>query len=110
MEKLTQDNEHYHNTEAINYLFSILSKKWTLQIIYAMFHQEQMRFKDFEQSLPQLNTRTLTQRLNELESEGFIIKTTNPDKPKLAHYDLSEKSIDLMDTFMALGAWSNKWG
>lgn len=100
---------HEHDTEPLDKLFHTLSKKWVLKIIYAMFHQENMRFLDFEKAIPTINTKTLSQRLSDLEKEGFISREVSNTKPIQISYNLTEKSKDLLDTFMALGAWSNKW-
>ena len=108
MENNTHEN-HEHNTTAIHDLFKLLSKKWALIIIYEMFHHEKMRFKEFESNLPQINSRTLTQRLKELEEAGFIHKDTSQASAKVIYYSLTAKSKDLYDTFIALGTWSQKW-
>lgn len=108
MENYT-DKDHAHNTDAIGDLFKILSKKWVLIIIYEMFHHDKMRFKDFEKNLPLINSRTLSQRLVELEEQGFIYKDTSQAASKIIYYTLTEKAKDLYNTFAALGQWSQKW-
>ena len=100
---------HDHDTKPLDKLFLILSKKWTLKIIYAMFHQKDMRFSDFEKVLANINTKTLSQRLTDLEKEEFITRTVSDSKPIQIKYNLTDKSLDLQDAFMALGVWSNKW-
>ncbi len=104
-----ENNNHTHNTQTINELFKTLSKKWTLVIIYEMFHHDMMRFKDFEKQLPDINSRTLTNRLKELEEDGFIIRDTSLKASKIINYKLSTKAKDLFDSFMALGMWAQKW-
>ncbi len=104
-----ENENHEHSTEIINELFATLSKKWTLLIIYEMFHHDKMRFKDYQENLPKINTRTLSMRLVELEELGFIHKDSSQKASKIIYYSLSQKAKDLFDTFMALGKWSQKW-
>ena len=104
-----EHNNHTHSTQVINSLFKTLSKKWTLLIIYEMFHHDSMRFKDFEYKLPSINSGILASRLKELEHEGFILRDDSLKTSKIISYKLTNKAKDLYESFMALGMWAQKW-
>ena len=49
----------------------ILGTKWTAQILRE-FSSSDQRFCELERAIPDINPRTLTKRLDELQSHGII--------------------------------------
>ncbi|MCB1177803.1 MAG: helix-turn-helix transcriptional regulator [Leptospiraceae bacterium] len=103
------EENHKHNPEEVLKLFSFLSKKYTLAILYEAFHYENIRFGQLEESLPGISSRTLSIRLTELEENRFIDRNVSKTKPVIISYSLTKKARDLQDVFFALGKWTLKW-
>jgi DNA-binding HxlR family transcriptional regulator len=51
----------------------------------------------------------LTERLQELEGEGLLVRTVIPDTPVRVEYALTRKGRSLGDAIQTLTAWANKW-
>jgi len=67
------------------------------------------KFSEIEKFIPGLSSRMLAERLKELEKLDIIQKTVYPETPVRIEYQLSQKGIDLSNTFDAIGAWAEKW-
>jgi len=81
---------------------SILGTKWTGLIIRELAG-EQQRFCQLERSLPRLNPRTLSKRLNELESADIIRHSQ-----ATGCYTLTEKGTDLLPILRKMAEWGDK--
>lgn len=84
-------------------------KKWSLHLLRALSENKHMRFSDFQQAIPDINTRMLSERLSELEQEGLITKKAMDGKPNTVEYVITEKGADLRKVFKALCDWTKKW-
>ena len=68
---------------------SLLSAKWTLEIIY--FLQERRRFCKLQELLGGINPATLTQRLKLLEAEGIVNREVIPDAQGMSNISSAQK-------------------
>lgn len=55
-----------------------------------------------------INTTTLTQRLNLLESMGVLVKTVHSTMPPRTSYALTEAGLALKPVLEAITEWSEK--
>lgn len=69
-------NKKRHSQCPIAKVAILLSDTWTMLIIRDIL-KKKMRFSDFESSLEGISTRTLTNKLKQLEQEGIIKKEEN---------------------------------
>ena len=81
----------------------IIGQRWTALILRDLCSGPK-RFRDFSLSLPDLNPRTLSARLDSLEEQGVI--TTCCDG---AGYQLTEKGEALVPVLRAMADWGDKW-
>jgi DNA-binding HxlR family transcriptional regulator len=51
----------------------------------------------------------LTERLQELEREGILVRTVVPDTPVRVEYALTRKGRSLGDAIETITAWGQKW-
>lgn len=82
---------------------AVLGQKWT-SLILRDLAADDCRFVDFERSIPDLNPRTLSKRLDDLQEMGVI--TRDPDTQC---YCLTEKGRDLIPVLRAMAEWGEKW-
>jgi DNA-binding HxlR family transcriptional regulator len=85
----------------------LLQEKWVLIIVFSLLSgstgfSELMRRGN-------VNTTTLTQRLNLLEQAGILVKTIHSTMPPRTSYELTEAGLALRPVLEAIDAWSGKY-
>lgn len=96
----------YDRPENIESALTILGDKWTALILH-LLHDKPRRFKDFE-TLLDISPRTLSQRLDHLQSEGVINKKVCPQSPGYFEYEISQKGLDLDPIIHQMAMWGDK--
>lgn len=85
---------------------NIIGNKWTALLLRDLAAGPK-RFSDFERSIPGLNPRTLSSRLNDLQEHG-IIETCPGDSVHLS-YKLTQKGADLIPVLKSMADWGDKY-
>ncbi len=85
----------------------LLQEKWVLMIVFRLLcgptgFSELMRKGN-------VNTTTLTQRLNLLEQVGLLVKTIHSTMPPRTSYELTEAGRALAPILEAITEWSGKY-
>lgn len=80
----------------------VIGQKWTALILRDLSSGPK-RFKDFAHSLPGLNPRTLSSRLESLQEQGVITCCT------AGGYELTDKGAALIPVLKAMADWGEKW-
>ncbi|MFA5004308.1 MAG: helix-turn-helix domain-containing protein [Candidatus Saccharimonadales bacterium] len=86
----------------------IIGNKWTALILRDLSTGAK-RFSEFEKSVGSINPRTLSQRLDDLESHGIITKRSFSEIPPRIEYTLTEKGRDLLPVLKQMATWGNKY-
>ena len=86
---------------------SVLSERWTLQIIREM-HFGASRFSEFQKYLPKLSPSLLNSRLRSLEQNGVILRKKIPEA-KGYEYLLTPAGKELYPVLLAMGKWGMRW-
>ncbi len=86
---------------------SLLQEKWVFMIVYSLLagpigFSELMRRGN-------VNTTTLTQRLQLLEQSGLLTKTIHSTMPPRTSYELTEAGLALKPILDAIGEWSERY-
>ena len=77
----------------LNDALSFLQKKWTMDLIYIIRIIGKPYFNDIRRALPNINSRSLSTRLKDLEDNHIVIRTVEmSDKPP---FRVSYKLTDL---------------
>jgi DNA-binding HxlR family transcriptional regulator len=103
--------EEGHNTKVCQLFHNaieIIGRRWTGAIIYSLCSGPK-RFCEFNEAIPELSSRLLTERLKELEEYGLIRREVSTERPIQVSYSLTEKGLELQPIFENLGEWANKW-
>lgn len=87
---------------------SFLSKKWTISIIITIGNFKQLRFNNIERRLDGITSKTLSERLKELEKEKIIFRRAYPEIPPRVEYSLTQKGISLMNALIPLIRWAEE--
>lgn len=86
----------------------IVGNKWTALILRDLFAGPK-RFCELEKSVGNINPRTLSQRLDDLEDHGIISKQSFAEMPPRIEYTLTEKGQDLLPVLKQMAAWGTKY-
>lgn len=86
----------------------IIGNKWTALILRDLMEGPK-RFCELEKSVGNINPRTLSQRLDDLETENIITRQTFAEVPPRCEYTLTQKGRDLLPVLKQMAAWGNKY-
>ena len=86
----------------------IIGNKWTALILRDLFTGSK-RFCELEKTVGNINPRTLSQRLDDLETHGIITKKAFSEVPPRIEYTLTQKGKDLLPTLEQMAAWGTKY-
>lgn len=100
--------EKYHMCPKFENAFELLGKRWTGLIIRTLLN-EQKRFSDIAEAIPNMSARMLTERFRELEMEGIVERKVYPETPVRIEYELTEKGHELQAVMDEIQKWAEKW-
>lgn len=86
----------------------IIGNKWTALILRDLAAGPR-RFGSLEKSVGNINPRTLSQRLDDLEQHGIISRQTCNESPARSDYCLTKKGRDLVPVLEQMAAWGTKY-
>lgn len=91
-------------------MMGMFVRKWTVEIMYCLYQNETMRFSEIRKMLRGVSSRTLSDRLKELEDLGLVKRTVFGEKPIRVEYKLtpSGKSIG-EEAYMSLSRLLKAW-
>lgn len=90
------DREIQRSVDAL----SPLLQKWSIEICFLLRMKDTLRFNELKDSLPGIGSRTLSQRLKELESQGIVERKAYAEVPVRVEYKLSPKGLRMGDLFL----------
>jgi DNA-binding HxlR family transcriptional regulator len=86
----------------------MLEKKWNIHILYELSGGKR-RFCHLQDAIGNANSRTLSERLKELEVQGLIHRDVIQSIPPWVEYRLTEKGADLCRLISGVADWAHKW-
>lgn len=87
----------------------LVGRRWTGAIIFVLLQAPRCRFATLRAAIPDITDRMLSERLQELEREGIVVRTVVPETPVRVDYALTRKGRALATAVNALAAWAEKW-
>ena len=88
----------------------LITKRGTLEIIMPLCcSTNPVRYKTFRQAMKGFSTRTLSNRLNELEKNSIVERRSYNEIPPRVEYRLTTKGIELVESVADLLRWMRKW-
>jgi DNA-binding HxlR family transcriptional regulator len=86
----------------------IVGSKWTALILRDLATGP-TRFCVLEKSVGNINPRTLSKRLDDLEAYGIISRQSFAEVPPRTEYSLTPKGADLLPILQQMAAWGDKY-
>jgi DNA-binding HxlR family transcriptional regulator len=79
--------------ESLQESFNLLFQKWSLEILYTIMLKDTTGFGELKKILT-VNSRTLSDKLKELQTHGYITRTVTAGPPLRVDYMLTPKGKD----------------
>jgi DNA-binding HxlR family transcriptional regulator len=89
LEDLKQD------IQSLEESFTLLSQKWSLEILYTLFLKNAMSFSQMKKTLG-VNSRTLSDKLKSLKQYDYIERTVKTEPPLRVEYKLTAKGKNMV--------------
>ncbi|MEB3213911.1 MAG: helix-turn-helix domain-containing protein [Leptolyngbyaceae bacterium] len=105
---MTQSNPCLDTQCPIQFVLDILDSKWSILILRELFAGDR-RTNDFIAALPGISTKTLTQRLRELEKYQLVHRQVYAEVPPRVVYSLTAKGRELQPVMAALHQVGERW-
>ena len=88
----------------------LITKRGTLEILIPLCcTTNPVRHKQFRKSMKGFSTRTLSNRLKELEKNGILERQRYNEIPPRVEYRLTNKGQELVESIIGLLQWMRKW-
>ena len=94
---------------AIGGLLEVLTRPWTMHILWALGQNGPMRFGVLKRQVAGISSRVLTERLRTLEERGFVFRHYEPTIPPAVTYGITERMKDIEKVFQQLEGVARKW-
>ena len=107
MQKVTNDIERLHTDCPIKEILALIGDKWSLEILYIL-HSKERRFNELKKAIGNISQRVLTQRLRNLERDGYITRTVYPVSPPKVEYTLTELGISIFGPISQMEQWARR--
>jgi len=88
-------------------VMNVISKKWALLTINMIGNNQKIRYNKIMQSLKGINSKTLSDRLKELEEYGLIKREAYAEIPPRVEYTLTNDGVELAKAILPLMQWAN---
>lgn len=86
----------------------ILGDKWT-PLLLSHLVDSNKTFSELDHELPGISPRTLSARLDNLESQGIITKSCYCEHPPRFKYGMTKKGEDLRAILINMADWGSKY-
>jgi len=94
---------------AISGLLELLTRPWTMHILWALSTNGPMRFGVLRKNVDGISSRVLTERLRTLEEKGFVYRDYQPTIPPAVTYGITERMKDIEKVLTQLEGLARKW-
>jgi DNA-binding HxlR family transcriptional regulator len=94
---------------AIGGMLELLTRPWTLHILWALSHQGPLRFGVLRKQIDGISARVLTERLRTLEGAGFVFRHYEQTIPPSVTYGITERMKDMEKVFVQIEGLARKW-
>ena len=90
-------------------MLELLTRPWTLHILWALSHNGPMRFGVLRRQVDGISSRVLTERLRTLESARFVFRHYEQTIPPTVTYGITDRMKDIEKVLAQLEGLARKW-
>jgi DNA-binding HxlR family transcriptional regulator len=92
----------------IQFVVDLLDNKWSILVLRELFSGDR-RTHELLAALPGISTKTLTQRLREMEAQGLVERRVYAEIPPHVEYSLTPKGRQIQPVMAALHQVGSQW-
>ena len=92
----------------LNHAFKIIGGKWRLQIIWAIYKNETIRYNELKRNIDGITNMMLSQSLKELEHFQIVNRKQYNEIPPRVEYSLTKEGLRLIPILKDLEKWSRE--
>ena len=93
----------------IHGLLELLTRPWTLHILWALSTNGPARFGVLQKQVAGISSRVLAERLRGLEQNGFVFRHYEPTIPPSVTYGITKRMKDIEKVLQDLEQLARKW-
>jgi len=108
MELAKKSEFEFNKNCSIRKAIEIIGMKYAILIFNELLKHETLRFGQMRKVLGNVNTRTLTMTLKELERFELVTRKQYSEIPPRVEYSLTKKGKDLKKVLLQLQTWYDK--
>lgn len=86
----------------------IVGSKWNILIIWHL-RDHKLRFTELQKRMYNVNPKTITKHLRELEKNKIIKRVAYPEVPPRVEYSLTERGIALIPILKSIMEWASQY-
>ena len=83
---------------------ALVGQRWVPRIVYEL-RAGRLRFNDLAATVGGCNSRTLRDRLRDLEAEGLVTRHEVTAAPPWVEYELTDRGRELAEALRPLASW-----
>lgn len=108
MERKTKKNLEFPTAEncPMRNVVARFGNKWAMLILYILYEEGVIRFRDIIARLPEISTKVLSKELKVLEEDGLIVRKAYATVPPKVEYTLSARGASLIPIVVELYMWA----
>ncbi|ARS91376.1 winged helix-turn-helix transcriptional regulator [Natrarchaeobaculum aegyptiacum] len=103
------NDEDGSQDDALSATLSVVSRKWTPQLVVALAAEGPLGFSELQSAIPGVSSKVLTQRLETLGAAGVVDRTVVSESPLRVEYTLTEAGRELEAVFDSLESWGERY-
>ncbi len=84
----------------IRNVLNFFNRKWTLDVIYTIVNLKRPYFNEIKKTLSDVNSRTLSMRLKELQNLKIIERKVEMGQPIRVYYKMTEFGIGIFEMIL----------
>ncbi len=93
----------------IHGLLELLTRPWTLHILWALSTNGPARFGVLQKQVAGISSRVLAERLRGLEQNGFVFRHYEPTIPPSVTYGITKRMKDIEKVLQDLEQLARQW-
>jgi DNA-binding HxlR family transcriptional regulator len=90
-------------------MLELLTRPWTLHILWYLSHNGPMRFGVLRRQVNGISSRVLTERLRTLEGAGFVFRHYEQTIPPAVTYGITDRMKDIEKVLAQMEGLARKW-
>jgi DNA-binding HxlR family transcriptional regulator len=90
-------------------VLKLIGDRWTLSLIHELIKGPR-RTLELHNAFSGLSTKTLSDRLKQLQRNGLVSRTSFSESPPRVEYSLTEKGSELLPLFHMIARTAIRWG